>query len=152
MHITLQRFLHGSNSSAGLLSIDGQHQCFVIEDEPRAVKVAGETRIPAGSYAIQFRKVGGFHDRYAGRFPDIHEGMLELQRVPGFRYILIHCGNTEQDTAGCLLPNMGVHLSDEGEVSGQGSRVAYELIYPRIADALLRGDAVTISVRDEAAP
>ena len=30
-------------------------------------------------------------------------GMLHVLDVPNFKYILIHCGNTDEDTAGCLL-------------------------------------------------
>ena len=29
--------------------------------------------------------------------------MLELQDVPNFKYILIHAGNTDEQTAGCIL-------------------------------------------------
>ena len=29
--------------------------------------------------------------------------MLHVLDVPGFEYILIHCGNTDEHTAGCLL-------------------------------------------------
>ena len=34
---------------------------------------------------------------------DIHKGMLWVRNVPGFEYILIHTGNTDEHTSGCLL-------------------------------------------------
>ncbi len=34
--------------------------CFTLEDEHRDEKVMGETRIPAGTYRITLRTVGGF--------------------------------------------------------------------------------------------
>ena len=34
----------------------------------------------------------------------MHKGMLPwVQDVPGFEYILIHTGNTDEHTSGCLL-------------------------------------------------
>ena len=38
--------------------------CYTLEDEYRETKVMSETRIPAGTYKITLRKVGGFHGRY----------------------------------------------------------------------------------------
>ena len=29
--------------------------------------------------------------------------MLHITNVPNFEYILIHCGNTDEHTSGCLL-------------------------------------------------
>lgn len=149
MDVVLNRVLHGVDSTLGVLSIDGQHQCFIVEDEPRAVKLYGETRIPAGVYPIRLHTAGRFHARYSERFADIHEGMLELVGVEGFRWILIHAGNTDDDTAGCLLPNMGARITEDGEVVGSSSVQAYKLIYPRIAEAILRGERVSITVQDE---
>ena len=65
---------------------------FTIEDEAREVKVQGETRIPAGTYDVQLRTVGGFHQRYGAKYGPMHKGMLHVQNVPGFEYILIHHG------------------------------------------------------------
>ena len=36
---------------------------YTLEDEQRDVKVYGETRIPAGTYKLKLRTVGGFHTR-----------------------------------------------------------------------------------------
>ena len=33
----------------------------------------------------------------------MHKGMLWVRDVPGFEYILIHTGNTDEHTAGCLI-------------------------------------------------
>jgi len=41
--------------------VDGQFVCFGLEDEYREDKVAGETRIPSGTYQVALRKEGGFH-------------------------------------------------------------------------------------------
>ena len=115
--------------------------CFTLEDEFRTQKVSGETRIPAGEYQITLRREGGHHDRYGQRFPLIHRGMLWVRDVPGFKYILIHIGNTEGDTAGCLLVGMLVDLRTG--VLG-ASKDAYQQIYPLVAAAIERGEEVNI--------
>ena len=62
-----------------------------------------ETCIPEGEYEIKLRTVGGFNERYTKKYPTMHRGMLWLQDVPGFEYILIHQGNTDEHTSGCLI-------------------------------------------------
>jgi hypothetical protein len=69
----------------------------------RDVKVKGETRIPAGRYQVTLRTEGGFHSKYSEKYGEMHKGMLWVRDVPGFEYILIHTGNTDEHTAGCLL-------------------------------------------------
>ena len=76
--------------------------CYTLEDEQRALKVKGETRIPAGTYN-RTKKRRGFHARYDKKYPGIHRSMLHVTDVPGFEYILIHTGNTDEHTAGCLI-------------------------------------------------
>ena len=74
--------------------------------------------------------------------------MLWLMDVPGFEYILIHCGNTDDDTAGCILVGDGVHenVTTRGYLSASVS--AYTRLYPQIAAAIERGERVTIKVED----
>ena len=149
MKLTLQRFSGASESTLGLLFIDGKFSCFILEDEFRAVKVKKETRIPAGTYKILLRKEGGHHERYSQKFPTIHKGMLWLQDVPGFQFILIHIGNTDLDSEGCLLTGDSCmqNVTTRGSLAGSGA--AYERIYPVIAEELVKGGIVTIEVFDE---
>ena len=70
----------------------------ILEDQYQAVKVMHETCIPEGTYDIKFRTVGGFHEKYKKRYGNDHYGMLHLQDVPNFTYILIHAGNTDEHT------------------------------------------------------
>lgn len=148
MQITLARLSSGPESTIGALYVDGRFACFTIEDQYRAVKVAGETRIPAGEYEIKLRTVGGFHQRYAVRFPNIHRGMLWLMDVPGFEYILLHCGNTDADTDGCILVGDGVHENVTTRGYLNASTSAYTRLYPQVAAAIAQGERVTIKVED----
>jgi hypothetical protein len=117
--------------------------CYTLEDEYREEKVMHETRIPDGTYKITLRKVGGFHGRYEKKYGDMHKGMLWVRDVPGFEYILIHTGNTDEHTSGCLL--VGNSSDYKGFV---GSSVnAYKRVYPSIAAALESEEEVTITYK-----
>tara|TARA_A100000171_G_C2127361_1_gene144399 strand:- start:1163 stop:1639 length:477 start_codon:yes stop_codon:yes gene_type:complete len=142
MKLELYRFSSQNESTLGILYLvnDETNQkdflCFTLEDEKRSVKVYGETRIPKGTYQIEYRKEGGYHNKYAKRFPSIHRGMFEIRDVPNFTHILLHCGNTDDDTDGCLLVGNVVsqNITKDGFL-GQ-STDCYKRIYPILADIL----------------
>jgi hypothetical protein len=153
MQLELMRFSSGNDSTLGIMSEkftngDRKFICFTLEDEARTQKVFGKTRIPSGSYPIKLRKVGGFHGRYSTKFPSMHKGMLWLQDVPGFEFILIHIGNDDKNTEGCIL----VGDTCEQNITKRGfvgtSTNAYKRIYPPIAAALEVGRRVTLSIID----
>ena len=161
MNLEVIRFSSGTDSTNGILfetiqqgnEIDGifkqtKFLAYTLEDEYRSEKVFGETRIPDGTYKLGLRKVGGYHAKYSKRFPHIHIGMLHVLNVPGFEYILIHCGNTDEHTAGCLLVG---DSQENNQITTDGfigkSTQAYKRIYPRIAEAIDCGENVTITYR-----
>ena len=121
---------------------------YTLEDEQRDKKVYGETRIPNGTYKLSLRKEGGYHAKYSKRFSDFHIGMLHVLDVPGFEYILIHCGNTDEHTAGCLLVG---DSQENNQITKDGfigrSTQAYRRIYPKIAEAIECGEQVTITYK-----
>ena len=153
MNLEVLRFSSKPDSTSGLLfevtDIGRSFLCYTLEDEARVLKVKGETRIPAGIYNIELRKEGGFHQRYAKKYSDIHRGMLHVVDVPNFEYILIHTGNTDEHTAGCLI--VGDSQENNGVLKDGfvGKSVnAYRRIYPRIAKAIESGEQVTIKYID----
>jgi hypothetical protein len=137
--VTVTRFVSDDDSTASLVAVDDEFVCFGIEDEKRAHKIPAETRIPAGCYPVVLRHYGGFHKKYLLKFPDWHEGMLEICHVPLFSDVLIHIGNTEADTAGCLLVNAGVSTAG-GRIRGSASAEAYKRLYSKIVQAALAKD------------
>ena len=144
MKLDVIRFQFGKDATNSLLFIDGEFECYGLEDEYRDVKVMHETCIPEGEYEIKFRTVGGFHTRYAARYGSFHKGMLELQDVPGFQYILIHSGNTDEHTSGCYIVGETQQDLDKGKDGFVGnSGVAYKKLYPKVADELEKGNKVT---------
>jgi len=153
MKLEVLRFSSQVDSTSGLLfevtDIRKHFLCYTLEDEPRAFKVKGETRVPAGTYKIELRTEGGFHGRYDKKYPGVHIGMLHIQDVPNFEYILIHTGNTDEHTAGCLIVG---DAQENNKIIADGfvgkSVNAYKRIYPSIAKAIQQGEEVTITYID----
>ena len=152
MKLEVLRISSQSDSTNGILFDTTKGRKFLaytLEDEYRDTKVKGETRIPAGTYKIKLRKEGGFHGRYTTKYGSMHKGMLHVQDVPGFEYILIHTGNTDEHTDGCLLvgntqtENIG---TKDGFIGASGD--AYKRIYPPIAKVLEDGEEVEITYVD----
>ena len=145
MKLDVVRTQFGKDATNGMLFIDGVFECFTLEDEVRDVKIHSETAIPLGEYEIKLRTEGGFHSKYTTRYGSMHKGMLELQDVPNFKWILIHTGNQDSHTAGCLLigeTQQDLDKGKDGFIGGSGD--AYKKMYPKVADALLNGEKVTI--------
>tara|TARA_R110001599_G_scaffold132349_1_gene309075 strand:+ start:14322 stop:14789 length:468 start_codon:yes stop_codon:yes gene_type:complete len=155
MELIVLRFSSQEDSTSGILfektDIKLRFLCYTLEDEARVLKVKGETRVPEGTYEIKLRKEGGFHERYTKKYRSFHRGMLHVTDVPNFEYILIHTGNTDEHTAGCLLIGDSQEnntILKDGFVGK--STNAYKRIYPPIAKQLELGNKVTIQYIDHA--
>ena len=146
MFIFLRRISQSEEATIGLLSVDGQSLCWTLEDQYQAVKVAGETRIPAGWYDLKRRESGRLYTIYSKRWT-WHRGMIEVAEVPGFTDILFHPGNTDDDTRGCILPGYSASLF--GRMTVAQSRDAYESLYRKIIEAVYAGDCRLLIVDDE---
>lgn len=147
MDLLLERLTSDADSSIGTLFEQRMFLGFTCEDEHRATKVMHETRIPPGTYDLRLRAEGGFHERYRARFGEAwHRGMLHLQNVPGFEHVLIHCGNTDDDTSGCVLVGRTATVNKLGGGTIGDSLGAYTMMYPRVRDALLRGERVRLTI------
>ena len=105
MELKLIRKERTEESTIGDLFVNGEFECFILEDKDRGLtqsmafaditplKVHGKTCIPTGTYQIAIT--------YSNRFKKY---LPLLINVPGFEGIRIHPGNTAADTEGCLLP------------------------------------------------
>ena len=153
MKLKLLRTNSSKDSTNGLLydiTSDPEFLCYTLEDEPREIKVKHMTCIPAGEYCLGLKKHGRLHETYNHRFADIHNGMIELLDVPNFTDILIHCGNTNEDTSGCLLvgdTQENNNIKESGFIGK--STIAYFRIYKAISEALLAGEHCTINITDD---
>lgn len=109
MEITVKRTFKGASYTIGKLYIDGQYFSDTIEDAVRNLpavcpdtpngrgcrckeKVYARTAIPAGTYKVTMEH----SPRFKRTLPYLHD-------VPHFLGILIHSGNTDADSAGCII-------------------------------------------------
>lgn len=149
MKDVLQRYSDSGESTLGLLLLDGVLQGYTLEDEARTIKVAGETRIPAGLYELKLRQeLTPLTQKYRARFPWF-EWHVEITNVPGFTNVYVHVGNDDDDTDACVLlgdtaNNNRVHTGFIGE-----SAPAYERWYKSKLAQLKAGGSHYIDVRDE---
>lgn len=148
MQLVVDRYLSNDDATLSKVFLEGNFECYGLEDEYRemSAKVMGETRIPAGTYKVTARKEGGFHGRYSNdrRFKDFHRGMLWIRDVPNFKWVLIHVGNTVEDTAGCLLVGTS---ANENNMTVGASAAAYTKLYKKVIDAAEAGN-LTITFVD----
>lgn len=120
MKITLKRKFKGDKYTIGDLYIDGVYFCNTIEDVVRQLpancpntpkwlnctckeKVYEQTAIPAGTYKVSLQH----SPKFKRILPFLHD-------VPHFLGILMHAGNTERDTAGCIIVG---HNTVKGKVT-----------------------------------
>ena len=161
MKLKVIRFSSQKDSSSGLLfdaTVGMRFLCYTLEDERRDEKIMSETRVPAGTYKIALRNEGGMNKRYSAKYADMHEGMLCIHNAPNwkletpdmsFQYILLHTGNTDEHTAGCLIigDSQENNLLIKNGFIGKSTQ-AYKRVYPLIAKALLDDEEVTIEYVD----
>ena len=147
MDIKVLRYSKNLESTLDIIMINNVFECYGLEDEKRTRKVFGETRIPDGKYKIGLRTVGGTHARYSKKF-GFHKGMLHILDVPNFEYILIHIGNTDDDTAGCLLLGNTVNNNKIEDGFLGGSTNAYIKFYKKVLSAIEKGEKITIEFKE----
>ena len=140
MLIQVSRYSSQSQTTLSSVSIDGRFECYGLEPAYRKEKIKGETRIPACKYRVTLRTEGGFHQRYSRLFPSFHKGMLWIREVENFDFVLIHIGNSKEDTEACLL--VGNEANNNRKEKGfiYSSSVAYQSLYKKVAAAAASGE------------
>lgn len=114
IYLRLTRKYKGPNYTIGSLYIDNKYFCDTLEDVDRGLdykmtlseikskKIQDQTAIPTGVFKVSLHEISlRFKNRpwaikYDGKIP-------RLIDVPGFDGVLIHPGNTSNDTSGCIL-------------------------------------------------
>ena len=133
------------------LTIDGKWFCNVLEDKDRGLnsnmpvstikmlKKPSITAIPSGTYEItldvvspKYSKVSFYKELCNGKMP-------RLLDVKGFEGILIHAGNTDKDSEGCLLVG---HNKVKGQVIN--SRDTFKSLFKLLKERKQRGEKITI--------
>jgi hypothetical protein len=153
MELKLERKYLKSDYTIGILSVDGQYFCEVLEDKVRdcnkdgdlldagETKVYGKTAIPYGRYQIAMNIVS---PKFSNKPFDqmVCQGKLpRLMNVPHFEGVLIHCGNYAKDSYGCLIV---------GENKAKGSVIhsqhTFRKLYAKMNEAYKRGEQIWITI------
>lgn len=153
MELTLRRRYKGPKYTIGSLYINDIYFSDTIEDVDRgldnsmteeyikAKKVYGQTAIPCGTYNINMNTVSPkFKNRswariYGGKLP-------RLINVKGFEGILIHVGNSAQDSLGCILIG-------ENKIKGKviNSTSYFHRLMSELLKANINKELITITIR-----
>lgn len=152
MEIKVKRRFKGADYTIGSLYINGVYECDTLEDTDRGLtndmplsviqtkKIYGKTAIPIGTYGIDMNIVSPkFKDR---SWAKICNGKVPtLRDTRGFERILIHPGNSENDTSGCILPGYN-------KIKGQvvNSTEAFTKLYNKMDAAHKRGEPINITI------
>ena len=134
MKLKLTRRYKGKTYTVGTLDIDGVYFCDTLEDKVRDLskeaKVMHRTAIPEGRYRIEVT----MSPRFKRELP-------RLMDVPHFEGILIHRGNDEDDTSGCIL------IGENKEKGRVINSTGYELsLVTMLKSAIAKGEEAYITV------
>jgi len=124
MKLLLKRVALKEHYTIGKLYIDNEYFCDTLEDTTRdlnkdgvdEIKIYGETSIPYGIYPIVFKTS-----------PSFHRTMPYLANIKDFTSVMIHYGNTDKDTLGCILVGKN---NQQGRVNE--SKATFEELYNKI--------------------
>ncbi len=116
LELKLERIFKGEKYTIGRLYVDCKYFCDTLENTDRGLtscmsvneilnkKINGETAIPKGAYPIVKNVISPKYSKIDWYKENFNGGLLaRLVGVKGFEGILIHAGNTENDTDGCIL-------------------------------------------------
>lgn len=152
MQLTVKRQYPKPQYTIGKLLIDGEYFCDTLEPADRqlsqdmpiadinARKVYGKTAIPSGTYKIDMHTRSPRYGAIAF-YRDLCQGCVpRVVGVKGFEGILIHCGNTPDDTHGCLLVG-------QNRAKGQvlNSKATFRALYKRLKQAADKHEQITIT-------
>lgn len=153
MILTLKRIYVCNDYTIGHLYIDGTYICDTIEDKDRMldskmslteilnIKVPHQTAIPTGRYNILMNVVS---PKYSQRpyYRTVCKGKVpRLDNVKGFSGVLIHVGNTADDSSGCILVGFN-------KVKGRVlySKAAFELLYNKLIVANKKNEKIILDI------
>ena len=141
MELTLQRTKLSEKATLGALFVDSAFECYTLEDVVRIgntnlpddeqVKIQDETAIPAGRYRV-----------IINMSPRLQKMMMRLLDVPQFDGILIHSGNTDIDTKGCIL--VGQEVVNDDYI--HGGKVVLPVLQDKVQQAIDSGEEVWINI------
>ncbi|EAM0531363.1 hypothetical protein D3O42_00825 [Campylobacter jejuni] len=137
MKVTINRRYTGKTCVIGKFKVLGDDdkilfECFSLEEDKEGLESGKDLRIPEGNYNLKRHSPSRFENTLRSITKKDDDTMINVYNddVPSSRAILIHWGNTDKDTQGCIL--LGLTKDNNNESVGQ-SRLAckefYDLMY-----------------------
>ncbi len=148
VNLHLLRYYNDGDTTVGLLLINKRFYCYTLEDAYHELKIAGKTRIPAGTYAVLFKKELTPFTKIMRRHYPWFTWHLELQKVSGFTSVYIHNGGDSGDTDGCILVSDRLTINPQKPVLTH-SRETFKRLYLFLSEKLENNTPVRIVVEDE---
>ncbi|ENY1330248.1 DUF5675 family protein [Campylobacter coli] len=107
-------------------------ECFSLEEDKEGVERNKDLRIPEGIYDLKRHSPSRFENTLRSITKKDDDTMINVfnEKVPFDRHILIHWGNTDKDTKGCIL--LGLTKDNNNESVGQSRQACkefYDLMY-----------------------
>ena len=134
MKLRVERLWKKPAYTVGRLFVDGKFFCNTLEDTVRDLsnekKVYGKTAIPYGEYKVVYNWS-----------PKFGRNLPRLLNVPAFEGILIHPGNTADDSAGCILVGRNTEVGRLTE-----SRYTSDKLNVLIEDVQRGAESITIEI------
>ena len=152
LELHLKRAFCGERYTIGHITIeDNPFKCDSIERPVRdknrngkfdngEKKIKGDTAIPFGRYEITMRVISPAYSKKKA-FAFTGGRMPRLLNVPEFDGILIHTGNTEKDSLGCIVVGLNTIV---GKVTD--SMVTFKQLFRILDEAYKAGRAIYITV------
>ena len=155
MELVLNRRWKKDTYTIGELFINGKKYSETCEDKDRglkdsmplseikAKKIYGQTAIPTGTYNIRMdiispkysSKLWYSKNCYGGRMP-------RIENIKGFDGVLIHPGNSNVDTYGCILVGRN---TIKGQVTN--SKEVFLGLFKQLHKAYEKGEKISITIK-----
>ena len=147
MEILLKRIARKQSYTIGHLYINGMYFCDTVEDCDRLhfglPKVKNVTAIPCGRYELT---LSVFSPRFGNQpfYKSVCGGYLpRLLNVPQFDGVLIHCGNTAENSSGCIIVGLNKVV---GKVL-DSKKTFQKLMDSYLKPAKMRGEKLYITIQ-----
>lgn len=143
MQLHLHRTFKGGEYTIGKLYINGKYFCDTLEDvdrgltqnmtieEIKKIKVYGKTAIPTGTYKVTLGVQSAKFSKYK-QYKFCNGFLPRLLDVSGFKGVLIHIGNSDEDTDGCILV---------GKNTSKGKVLNSTATFKRLYDVLVNAES-----------
>ncbi|EDH3328070.1 hypothetical protein GC761_04385, partial [Campylobacter jejuni] len=101
-------------------------ECFSLEEDKEGLESGKDLRIPEGNYNLKRHSPSRFENTLRSITKKDDDTMINVYNddVPSSRAILIHWGNTDKDTQGCIL--LGLTKDNNNESVGQSRQACKE--------------------------